>query len=384
VAEREAASPVRALIGLRILTLYPVVLAWGERWPDPVELALLAALVLGTAALALRWHAIAPHVQRHPGWAALDVTVSLVVLAYAGPQSAFVGYTLTTAVLVGFLFNHFAATLVCTLLCSGYLLLGTLDDPHGPLGPGELGVPAGYVLLTLAGAAFRRIQDRLAAALHAAVAAERSAATANERTRLARDLHDSVCSTLHGLVLQATAVARTAEGREPTVAALAAQLEGAARTALAQSREVLTGLRRDDDSAPLLQAVSDRVQRWSLETGIEARFAAAGVADLGPAGRIAALRVLDEALENVRRHAAAMRVDVRLVGDERAVHLEVTDDGTGLPARRPGVREGHYGVLGMSERAGVAGGALTVGAGTGSGNRPGTLVRLELPRTVTA
>lgn len=381
VAEQEAANPVRTLILLRTLTLYPVVLSWHAS-PDPVEIVLLGALVASTGLLALRWRTIAPQLRRHPAWAALDVLASLVVLAYAGPHSAFVAYTLTTAVLVGFLLNHLSATLVCTLLATGYLLIATVDDRQGPLGWAELGGPAGYVVLTLAGAAFRRIQDRLSAALEAAVAAERSAATAHERTRLARDLHDGVCSTLHGLVLQSTAVARTAEHSDPAVAALARQLEDAARAALAQSREVLTGLRRDDDSAPLLRAVSDRVQRWSEATAISASFSSSGVADLGPASRIAALRVLDEALENVRRHAGARRVEVRLVGDERTVHLEVTDDGTGVDPSRPGVREGHYGVLGMTERAGVAGGALTIGPAAQRGERPGTQVRLQLPRDV--
>lgn len=387
MSDHEAAGPIRTLILLRTLTLYPVVLSWHSS-PDPAEVVLLVALVAGTALLALRWRTIAPRLGRHPAWAALDVLVSLVVLAYAGPHSAFVAYTLTTAVLVGFLLTHLAATLVCTLMASGYLLLATLGPQQPPLGWGQLGVPAGYVVLTLAGASFRRIQDRLTAALAAAVAAERSAATAHERTRLARDLHDGVCSTLHGLVLQSTAVARSAQASDPTVAELARQLEDAARAALAQSREVLTGLRRDDDSAPLLQAVSDRVQRWSQATGVVASFSASGVADLCPTSRIAALRVLDEALENVRRHARATRVDVRLVGDDRTVHLEVTDDGTGLDPQRPGVRQGHYGVLGMTERAGVAGGALTITPAAQRPDlphrpdRPGTLVRLELPRAV--
>ncbi len=383
MADAESAGPVRTLILLRILTLYPVVLGWRGRWPDAVELALLTLLVAGTGLLSLRWSAVAPRVQRHPAWAALDVAVSLVVLAYAGPQSAFVAYTFTSAALVGFLFGHLAASLLTTLLSTGYLLLRTVGDPEASLGA-LLSVPVAYVLLAVAGGAFRRMQDRLASARDAAVAAERAAATANERNRLARDLHDGVCSTLHGLVLQSTAVARTAAGTDPAVADLARQLEDAARAALAQSREVLTGLRRDDDSAPLLQAVADRVRRWSEGSGIEAHFSASGVADLAPTARIAALRVLDEALENVRRHAAATRVDVRLVGDERTVHLDVSDDGTGVTDGRPGVREGHYGVLGMTERAGVVGGALSLRAARPDSERPGTTVRLELPRTVTA
>jgi signal transduction histidine kinase len=385
VADRATSSPVRTLMLLRILTLYPVALGWRRDAPGLVEVGLLAVLVTGTALLALRWAAIAPRVRRHPAWGATDVAASLVVLAYAGPQSPFVAYTLTSAALVGFVYPHLSATLLCTLLGSGYLLLRTVEDPGAAVGPAQLSVPVAYVVLAVASASFRRMQDRLSSALSAAVAAERSAATANERTRLARDLHDGVCSTLHGLVLQSTAVSRTADHSDPAVARLARELEQAARAALAQSREVLTGLRRDDDSAPLVQAVSDRVHRWSDRTGIDAAFSATGVADVDPAARIAALRVLDEALENVRRHADATRVDVALVGDERQVRLDVTDDGQGVAADRPGVLQGHYGLLGMTERAGVAGGVLSLRPGAPDGGpRPGTTVRLELPRGVPA
>ena len=76
---------------------------------------------------------------------------------------------------------------------------------------------------------------------------------------------------------------------------LSRQLESAARSALAQSREVLVGLRQQDDSAPLVQAVADRARRWSERSGIPTAFTNAGVADVHAANRIAALRVLDEA-----------------------------------------------------------------------------------------
>ena len=82
--------------------------------------------------------------------------------------------------------------------------------------------------------------------------------------------------------------------------------------------------------------------------------------------------MLDEALENVRV-TPARGVEVRLIGDEHTVHLEVPTTAPGCPLP-PGVREGHYGVLGMTERAGVAGGAFTVAPGPGDVDRPGTLV----------
>lgn len=372
-------APARALVLLRILTLYPVALAWAGERPDRVQLVLAALLVSGTALLALRWDRVVPVVRRHPGLAALDVAVSLVVLAQTGSGSPFVAYTMTTAVLVGLFFNRAGAVLLTALLSAGYLLLARRDA--GSQAVAVLGAPAAYVVLACAGAAFRGLRDRLGAALEASVAAERCAATALERTRLARDLHDGVSSTLHGVVLQSMALARVAEAAEPGVAALAADLETAARSALAQSREVLTGLRREDDSAPLVQAVADRAHRWSKRTGVAVEFTSSGVADVEATSRITALRVLDEALENVARHAGAARVLVDLTGDERTVTVLVEDDGAGLPSDRPGVREGHYGLLGMTERAAVAGGRLVLEPARPHAPRPGTRVRLELART---
>jgi signal transduction histidine kinase len=306
-------------------------------------------------------------------------------------DSPFVAYTMTSAVLIGLLFARAGAVLLTLLLGSGYLLLARLAGADAASSLAVLTVPAGYALLAAAGNTFRQMQERLSRALDASVVAERSAAVAHERNRLARDLHDGVSSTLHGVVLQAIAVSRVAAGTSSAVARQAVELEGAARCALAQSREVLTGLRRGDDGAPLVQAAADRTRRWSEQTGIVASFEATGVGDVPAAARIAALGVLDEALQNVHRHAGASNVDVRVIGDDLAVRLVVVDDGQGLAADRPGVGQGHYGVLGMTERAGVAGGSLTLtGAGDGDGTPSsgappsGTVVRLELPRTPNA
>jgi signal transduction histidine kinase len=385
-------TPARTLVLLRIIALYPVALAWAGQPPDRVDVALALLLVAGTSVLALRWSVVAPVVRRHPAIAAADVGVSLLVLAQAGVDSPFVAYTMTSAVLIGLLFARAGAALLTLLLGSGYLLLARLAGADAASGLAVLSVPAGYALLTAAGNTFRQMQERLGRALDASVVAERSAAVAHERNRLARDLHDGVSSTLHGVVLQAIAVSRVAAGSSSEVAGRAVELEDAARRALAQSREVLTGLRRGDDGAPLVQAAADRTRRWSEQTGITASFEATGVADVEAAARIAALGVLDEALQNVHRHAGASNVDVRVVADERTVRLVVVDDGQGLAADRPGVGQGHYGVLGMTERAGVAGGSLTLtGAGDDDASggpscipSSGTVVRLELPRTPAA
>lgn len=378
-ADPIAAHPSRTLVLVRVLALYPVPLSWTETQPSASVVALSVALVASTCLLALRWERIVPVVQRHPGLSVVDVGVSLALLWHAGADSPFIAYTMTTAVLIGLFFSRIGAVLLTALLATGYLLAA-----HGgamsSLGD-ELGVPFAYVILASAASAFRDLHLRLADAVSASLTAERSAAVASERTRLARDLHDGLSSTLQGLVLQSVAVGRAVTSQQPQAEQMAGDLEVAARSALAQSREVLTGLRREDDSAPLVQAVSDRSSRWSRRTGVPLDFRTHGVADAEASLRITVLRVLDEALENVHRHAEASRVTVDLVGDAGTVTLRVTDDGKGL-GRRRGVRDGHYGLLGMSERAAAAGGTLTVEdvGGRADDERRGTQVHLALPR----
>lgn len=381
-----ATQPSRTLVLVRLLTLYPLPLSWTQRMPSAGELSLSIAVVTSTCLLALRWEQVVPLVQRHPAVSVADVGVSLLLLWHTGADSPFIAYTMTTAVLIGLLFSRVGAVLLTALLASGYLLVAQHDDASS--WGDVLGVPAAYVVLAAAAGSFRDLHLRLADAVRTSLAAERSAATASERTRLARDLHDGVSSTLQGLVLQSVAVGRALSGTPPTpeqlsvVEQLAAELEVAARSALAQSREVLTGLRREDDSAPLVQAVADRSAAWSRRTGVPVEFRSQGVADTEASVRITALRVLDEALENVHRHAQATAVEVDLVGDGSNVTLTITDDGKGL-GRRPGVREGHYGLLGMTERAAAASGSLQVedvaADGTDSARR-GTRVELTLPR----
>ncbi|KOX06214.1 sensor histidine kinase, partial [Streptomyces sp. NRRL B-3648] len=91
------------------------------------------------------------------------------------------------------------------------------------------------------------------------------------------------------------------------------------------------------------------------------------------------LAIATEALENAHRHASATRVDVRAAADGHLLRLTIHDDGTGLP---PGTRleelrdSGHFGLLGMVERAAQAGARIRIGKGT---HERGTEVRLDIP-----
>jgi NarL family two-component system sensor histidine kinase YdfH len=202
----------------------------------------------------------------------------------------------------------------------------------------------------------------------AAYAAQNAALTLQaERQRMARELHDTLAQGVAGLVLQLEAVkAHLAAGRSERATAIVDQALGRARSTLAESRAAIDDLRAA--SSDLATAIAERAERFTQATGIPCAVdVAAGTDDALPAAAVShVLAVLSEALANVARHAAASQVTVRLARQGDKLTLTVCDDGRGFdPAQaRPA---GHYGLLGMHERARLIGGTLTVTSATGQG-----------------
>ncbi|MEU3062347.1 sensor histidine kinase [Streptomyces subrutilus] len=254
------------------------------------------------------------------------------------------------------------------------------------------GSPALAALCLLAGAAGACLRDLLhrvgaAGRTVTRAAARRAAAGAvrGERDRLAREMHDSVAKTLHGLALTADALSRTTDPAE--LHRQADLLATAARRAEAECRDLLTGLRGAADgpgdpwppAVPPTDALADALRRVA-PAGTELRLAAPLPALPHAVARQLAA-VAAEALENTRRHAHAGRVRVEAAADDSRLTLTVDDDGRGLaaPVDLPALSgRGRFGLLGMAERAAAVGARLEVGARPSG---PGTRVRLELPLT---
>jgi signal transduction histidine kinase len=196
-----------------------------------------------------------------------------------------------------------------------------------------------------------------------------------ERRRLRRDLHDGLGAQLAGLTVQ-TGVLRGLISRDPEAAdALAAELRGELRTAIADIRRLVHGLRPPAlDELGLVGALQRLAEGIGAEGGglrISVEVPA-GLPPLPAAVEVAAYRVVQEALTNVVRHAHAHSATVRLTADPDALTVDVDDDGTGLPADLvAGV-----GLSSMRERASEMGGSCDVeGAPAG-----GTRVHAVLPR----
>jgi signal transduction histidine kinase len=192
-------------------------------------------------------------------------------------------------------------------------------------------------------------------------------ATAAERARMAREMHDVVAHHVSLMVVQAEAGPALLD-RSPESAVRAFDSIGeTGRQALTELRHVLGTLRSPAPAArepvpgvAALPGLLDGVRRAGLTVE---HLVTGRPTPLPPAGDRAAFRVIQESLTNVVKHASGRTVTVTLHYDDRALHIGVRDDGTGS-----GVGSGAgYGLAGMRERVSSLGGAFTAGLAEGGG-----------------
>jgi signal transduction histidine kinase len=190
-------------------------------------------------------------------------------------------------------------------------------------------------------------------------------AVAQERTRIARELHDVVAHHVSVMVVQAAGARRVLE-KDPALARDALEaVETAGRTALAEMRRMLEVLRADEAGVGPQPGLADldRLVAQVREAGLPVEFNVEGTDRTLPAGMdLAAYRIVQEALTNTVRHAgkATARVNVRYEHD--ALDIEVTDDGRGAAAPLlAGAGEGGHGLIGMQERVALYDGTLETG-----------------------
>lgn len=215
-------------------------------------------------------------------------------------------------------------------------------------------------------------------------------AVREERTRIAREMHDIVAHSVSVMVVQA-GVARRVMQRDPGAAVVAAgEVETTGRAALRDMRRVLGVLRTDDDAhhlddpppSPALEPQPGLGDVTTLVTkcrdaGLDVRVRTDGEVRPLPSGiELAAYRIIQEALTNTMKHAGPARAEVRVAYGDDALTVVVADDGRGRGLEPPG--SGH-GLPGMRERVAVYGGALDAGAHPGGGFR--VRARLPLERT---
>jgi len=230
-------------------------------------------------------------------------------------------------------------------------------------------VPIDFVVAWVAGFALRERSEQAEAAEVRAIVAERERdasariAVAEERARIARELHDIVAHAMSVMVLQVGAVRhKLPQGLEEDRDALG-RVELAGRTALAEMRRLLGAMRKDGDGVELgpqpgldaLDSLVEAIGRAGLPVQLHVdgdRVALPRAVDLS------AYRIVQEGLTNALKHAHATRADVTVRFRPDEVQLEVRDDGVGS-STTDGL--GH-GLIGIRERVNIYGGEMSAGA----------------------
>lgn len=199
---------------------------------------------------------------------------------------------------------------------------------------------------------------------------------AAERQRMARELHDTLAQGLAGLILQLEAAAsHLADHNTARSAAILEQAMMRARQTLSEARQAIDDLRSERPaSGDLSAAIHHQARRFTDATGIPCAVEADDLDGLP--GNICEhiVRIVAESLTNVALHARAGAVTLSARRRDGRIELELKDDGAGFDADPNAAQKGHYGLIGMRERARLIGGNLSIQSSPGVG----TIVRLSI------
>jgi signal transduction histidine kinase len=200
-------------------------------------------------------------------------------------------------------------------------------------------------------------------------------AVLGERNRIAREIHDTLAQGYVGISVQLEVLAELLRMSKMDAAAKHLdQTRGYVREGLADARQSIWALRSQDSGETTLPVKLRRMVEAAGGSELEARFGIFGAyRPLAPGTEREILRVAQEAIHNVNKHASAKQLDVQLEYGPDGVALEVRDDGQGFSTGEAS-SPGHYGLTGMRERAAMIGGTLEVTSEPGAG----TTVRLRV------
>ncbi len=266
------------------------------------------------------------------------------------------------------------------VLCGAAIVI--YNDPNHARGD-VIFTPVLFAIGWLVGFALRERTERTEAAEERAARAEREreaaarVAVAEERGRIARELHDVVAHAVSVMVLQVGAVRHRMPETDAKDRETLKNVEQAGRMALAEMRRLLNAMRQDGDELELLphpgldnlDSLVDDVRAAGLPVRLQIRGEPLA---LPPGLDLSAYRIVQEGLTNALKHARASQAEVDVHYSATELRLEVRDDGLGGPSTDAGV--GH-GLVGIRERVKIFGGDMTAGtARTG-----GFVLRARLP-----
>jgi signal transduction histidine kinase len=340
----------------------------------------LEVVAVTAIVLTLLWRRRFPFAAPAFTWlasATLSFVDGLLIVDKAGLSIAGLGASL----LLGNLRRVRQAWVGLAIVLSGAAIV-IYNDPNHSRGD-LIFTPGLFAIGWLVGYALRERTEQTEAAEERAARAEREReaaariAVAEERARIARELHDVVAHAVSVMVLQVGAVRHRMPVSDTEDRETLTNVEHAGRTALAEMRRLLNAMRHDGEEVELmphpgldnLDSLVDDVRA----AGLPVRLQISGEPVALPPGLdLSAYRILQEGLTNALKHARASQAEVEVHYSATELRLEVRDDGPGGPSTDAGV--GH-GLVGIRERVRIFGGGMTAGTSLSGG----FVLRAQLP-----
>jgi signal transduction histidine kinase len=327
----------------------------------PASRIILAAIVLGLAALSLAARRL------RPKWVLLAAVVAQAAASWAaGPPVGLVSTVVIVALYSAGRYLPLRNGWATGLIAIPALALTTAASTDALGAAGRFTQQADFWALTVEGLAnvLFLLTGQLVRMRAAQIADARRAAVQTERRRIARELHDVVAHHVSLMKLLVGAARTNLPHAQERASEALVSAEAVAGAAVAEMRQLLTVLRADDPPQSGLHAakgaagLSDLV-RQANEAGTPTSIEITGEASVLPAAiDLAVYRVGQESLTNVRKHGGdGARCRVSLRYRPGAVNIEISDDGRGPRAGRAGL-----GLVGLSERVALCGGRLEAGA----------------------
>jgi two-component system, NarL family, sensor kinase len=219
------------------------------------------------------------------------------------------------------------------------------------------------------------IAGQAGAAIERARLAEASTqfARVQERTRFARDMHDTLTQGLTAITLNLEGALNQLDHNPQRARDRLEVALTTARESLDDARRSMQDLRADGPARPLPEALDAMARGFTAQTGVRVRTQVDRTVTLPLRAEEELFRIAQEALANIRQHAHATNAEIALRGKERSATLTVRDNGAGFDASIR--REGHLGLIGMKERARLLGGRLRVTSRPGKG----TVITASIP-----
>jgi signal transduction histidine kinase len=217
----------------------------------------------------------------------------------------------------------------------------------------------------------QRLIDELTRSRADLMKMEREAGRLTERQRLARDIHDTLAQHFTSIIMH---LAAAKHGSPEAVQSEVQQAEDAAREGLDGLRRIVLDMRPEQiEKASLIEAVEELAARWSAENGVQVKMKVTGTPrSLSSSAETALLRISQEAMHNITKHAQAKNVNITFSFMEDLFVMDIADDGRGFEPSK--IRNG-FGMKTMRDRAEELSGTLTIESEQGMG----TAIAVSIP-----